>query len=71
VIMWKQTVFCGILILSLLDLILPMAGFTNTQAGSSAIEGPLIYTSDRAVYTEGEVVRITVTKEVGGRSLII
>lgn len=61
VIMWKQTVFCGTLVLSLLGLILPTAGLTNAQAASSAIEGPLIYTTDRPVYTQGEVVRITVT----------
>jgi hypothetical protein len=69
--MWKQTVYCGILVLSLLGLILPTAGLADAQAGSSAFGGLLIYTTDRAVYTQGDVVRITVANTSDAPAAIV
>jgi hypothetical protein len=59
--MWKSTCFWGIVVLGLLSLPMPMAGPVNAYAGSSAARGPLLYATDRTVYTQGDTVTITVT----------
>jgi hypothetical protein len=59
--MWKQIFFRGIVARSLFGVILSMACPVNANAGSPASGGPLIYATDRAVYKQGDVVKIGVT----------
>lgn len=60
--MWKQAFIRSFIVLSLLGLILsPMAFSGNAYADASASGEPLIYATDRAVYTQGDVVKISVT----------
>jgi hypothetical protein len=59
--MWKQAFFWRIVALSLVGLILPMAGPLNAYAGSTGSGGLLIYATGRSLYTQGDIVTITVT----------
>ncbi len=59
--MCKQAFFWRIVALNLVGLILPMAGPLDAYAGSSASGGGLIYATERSFYTQGDIVRITVT----------
>ena len=59
--MWKQAFIRGFVVLSLLGLILPAAFPGNAYADASANGEPLVYATDRTVYTQGDVVKISVT----------
>jgi hypothetical protein len=60
----------GVVVLSLLGLILPVVFHGNACAEALANGGPLIYATDRTVYTQGDVVKISVTNTSGKRSAI-